>query len=304
MSTKILDIIRDVNDEETVITLVTHKGKFHADDVTSTALLRLLLEEQLKMKTKTVRTFTPEKDGYTDDTPNCIVYDIGLGQYDHHQIGEDAKHCEREDSDGVVRKYAATGLIWKEIGPGWIGEKYSKVFYETVLKYIDNQDNGNGYNPLSTVISFVNPDFTGATDEMFDNAFEYAVHLVIGFLRESIKHYKFLNSCTKYLRNIVEKTNPTSCLVTNEHVVGADDICKEFNIPFYVYPNQRGKDEWCFKTISVDNTMSNHILDIPEEVRDWEGVTFLHHSCFLGSAVSKERAIEICDKLYNDANNK
>ena len=305
MSTKILDIIRNADPQKDTITLVTHKGKFHSDDVMSTAILKILFEKELKFKTKLVRTFTPKEDGYDDNTPNTIVYDIGLGQYDHHQVGEDAKHCIRLDKYldeyGIehtsIRKHAAVGLIWNEIGEKWVGEKYAPVIYDTIIRYVDDHDNGFGHNPLSTFISNFNPNILNPTDEMFDEAFNKAVSLCISFFMRTITHYRFIQRCEGALVIAVANSDG-ACLVTDYYIPGADDICRERSIPFYIYPNQRGG--WCFKTISTSvDDMNSHICDIPNEVRDWEGVTFLHPSCFLGSAETKERAIEICHILVD-----
>lgn len=305
MSTKILDIIRNADPQKDTITLVTHKGKFHSDDVMATAILKILFEKELKFKTKLVRTFTPKEDGYDDNTPNTIVYDIGLGQYDHHQVGEDSKHCIRLDKYldeyGIehtsIRKHAAVGLIWNEIGEKWVGEKYAPVIYDTIIRYVDDHDNGFGHNPLSTFISNFNPNILNPTDEMFDEAFNEAVSLCISFFMRTITHYRFIQRCEGALVIAVANSDG-ACLVTDYYIPGADDICRERSIPFYIYPNQRGG--WCFKTISVSvEDMNSHICDIPNEVRDWEGVTFLHPSCFLGSAETKERAIEICHILVD-----
>lgn len=309
MSTKIIDVIRNADQTKDTITLVTHKGKFHSDDVMATAILKLLFEEELKFKTNLVRTFTPKEDGYDDNTPNTIVYDIGLGQYDHHQVGEDAKHCIRVDEitdefgqkHTVVKKYAAVGLIWNEIGEQWIGKKYAQIIYDSIIRFVDDHDNGNGHNPLSTFISMMNPNILNPTDKMFDINFDRAVNLCMNFFRETIAHYRFIQNCERALIIAVANSDG-ACLVTDYYLPGADDICREHSIPFYVYPNQRGG--WCFKTISTSvEDMNSHICDIPNEVRDWEGVTFLHPSCFLGSAETRERAIEIChilvDKDYN-----
>ena len=305
MSTKILDIIRNADPSKDTITLVTHKGKFHSDDVMATAILRTFFERELKFKTKLVRTFTPKEDGYDDNTPNTIVYDIGLGQYDHHQVGEDAKHCIRFDEftdefgqkHTAVKKYAAVGLIWNEIGVHWIGEKYASVIYDTIIRYVDDHDNGFGHNPLSTLISNFNPDIINPTDDEFDGPFNNAVFLCMSFFMRTITHYKFIQRCEKTLSAEADKSDGI-CFITDYYLPGADDICRERHIPFYVYPNQRGG--WCFKTISASaEDMNTHLCDIPDDVRNWEGVTFLHPSCFLGSAETRERAIEICHILVD-----
>jgi uncharacterized UPF0160 family protein len=299
MSTKILDIIRDAK-ENTIVTLVTHAGKFHADDVMSTAILVLLLEKCGIKNIRRVRTFNPTEAGYTDDTPNCIVYDIGLGQYDHHQTGDAAKHCVRLDDDGVERKYAACGLIWKEIGAQLVGgEKYANIIYNSIIRQIDDQDNGFGQNAFSTMISHMNPNMINASQKYYDFDFDNALSVAKKMFLATLDHFKFTKEFEDSLKIYVEQSDG-SCLVTPTYMPGADDICRERNIPFYVYPNQRKEGSYCFKTINADPQDNNsHLCDIPDEVRNWEGVNFLHPSCFLGAADTKERAIEICRILVD-----
>ena len=306
MSTKILDVYNAARQDttNTVVTLVTHKGRFHSDDVMATAILRYFFDDA-GIVTKTVRTFTPAEDGYTDDTPNCIVYDIGLGQYDHHQAGTDAKHTYRfdkiNDENGIeqtlVRKYAAVGLIWKEIGAFWVGEKYADKIYEQVVKYIDDADNGFVFNPFSNMIRYQNTDKPNATDEVHNMHFEDAVNIASKLIGHTIRHFQYVSRCESALQKLAK--DGAACLIADDFLPGADDVCREHNIPFYVYPNERGG--WCFKSINRnEDNNREHLLDIPDEVRKWEGVTFLHPSCFLGSAVTKERAIEICEIIKSN----
>ncbi len=70
------------------------RGKFHADDIFSSALL-LYLNPEIQI---TRGNQVPEEyDG--------IVFDIGRGAYDHHQ--KDSRVRE----NGIP--YAAFGLLWK-----------------------------------------------------------------------------------------------------------------------------------------------------------------------------------------------
>ena len=274
------------------VKLVTHAGNFHSDDVCATALLELYFEQK-GMRTELVRTFKPADEGYTDTTPNCVVYDIGLGMYDHHQVGPDAFHCLREDADGVTRKYAAVGLLWREIGKEIAG-KYADAVYDGIIKPIDDHDNGNGHNPLSTLIGNMNPSKTNPIKEEFNVAFCHAVHLIKEMLRETFSKYRRQLQNEDELRQYAKAGN--AYLISPNFMSGADEVCREMGIPFYVYPNIRGG--WCFKTICPDpKDMSKHFVDIPDEVRTWTGVNFLHPSCFLGSADTKERACEICKNL-------
>ena len=56
-------------------TAYTHSGRFHADDVFSAALLRII-----NPKIRFIRV-----NQLPDNTGNAIVFDIGGGRYDHHQ---------------------------------------------------------------------------------------------------------------------------------------------------------------------------------------------------------------------------
>ena len=288
--------VSEIKNSGEIVTLVTHAGNFHSDDVVATAILRLYFQYK-GIATNVVRTFKPAEMGYTDDTPNCVIYDIGLGQYDHHQIGDAAKHCIRidtnEDGTTVERKYAAVGLLWKEIGEEIVG-KYADVVYDNIIRPIDNHDNGFGHNPLSTLIGAMNSLKPEATKEDHDNCFYKAVDVIKSMLVSMFLKYKLQIKNEEVLQKYAKPGS--SCLVYNRYISGADEVCREMGIPFYVYPNIRGG--WCFKTICPDpKNMSVHLVDIPDEVRTWTGVTFLHPSCFLGSADTKERAIEICENL-------
>ena len=87
----------------------THSGKFHADDVFSAALLLYLNPEiNISRGNKVPEDF----DG--------IVFDIGRGQYDHHQ--KDSRVRE----NGVP--YAAFGLLWEALGEKILGQELAEKF--------------------------------------------------------------------------------------------------------------------------------------------------------------------------------
>ena len=71
----------------------THGGKFHADDVFSTALLQILRPD-----IQITRGFT------VPDDFDGIVYDVGGGMFDHHSEPRETR------PNGVP--YAAFGLLW------------------------------------------------------------------------------------------------------------------------------------------------------------------------------------------------
>ena len=75
----------------------THGGKFHADDVFSTALLQILRPD-----IQVTRGFV------VPDDFDGIVYDVGGGMFDHHS---EPRECR---PNGVP--YAAFGLLWRLLG--------------------------------------------------------------------------------------------------------------------------------------------------------------------------------------------
>ena len=87
---------------------ITHSGTFHADEIFATLILSKILPEITLIRVQEFR-----------DNPkdNVLVYDIGAGKYDHHQLGGNGAR-----QNGV--KYAACGLIWKEFGKQLL-EKYN-----------------------------------------------------------------------------------------------------------------------------------------------------------------------------------
>lgn len=114
---------------------ITHAGIFHSDDIVSTAFL-LLLNPDLEI----VRV-TDMKEVKIDEAD--IVYDIGLGRFDHHQPGR------RMATFDIP--YSAFGLLWDEYGRELLEEQgfyeieaAHKLFAETIARSIDIGDN-KGY---------------------------------------------------------------------------------------------------------------------------------------------------------------
>ena len=126
---------------------ITHGGKFHADDVFSTALIK-----KVNPGINIVRTFE------IPDDFDGIVFDIGFGKYDHHQEGADVR------DNGLP--YAAFGLLWRDFGvtvltgAGCLPAQAAKEaarFDEGFIQALDHSDNTGYQNQLADVISDFNP---------------------------------------------------------------------------------------------------------------------------------------------------
>lgn len=110
---------------------ITHGGKFHTDDVISTVFIKYF---NPLIEIKRVLEYT--------DTPNDdeIVYDIGLGEFDHHQ--------ENRLIDDNNHPYSAFGLLFEVYGREYL-KKYGfnnieegfLMFKEKYVYKIDEGDN-------------------------------------------------------------------------------------------------------------------------------------------------------------------
>ena len=99
----------------------THGGKFHADDVFSTALLQILRPD-----IQVTRGFV------VPDDFDGIVYDVGGGMFDHHS---EPRECR---PNGVLR-----GLRPAVAGGGrqLVGEHQARLMDENFIQPLDLNDN-------------------------------------------------------------------------------------------------------------------------------------------------------------------
>ncbi|MEI6420245.1 MAG: MYG1 family protein, partial [bacterium] len=113
--------------------VLTHNGKFHADEVFSTAVIWLLNGRKPKViRSRNLDLMT--KVDYVLDIGQ--IYDPLKKQFDHHQTGFNEKH-----SDGTPR--ATFGLVWREYGENICKSKrVADKVEEKLVKYIDASDNG------------------------------------------------------------------------------------------------------------------------------------------------------------------
>ncbi|WP_298842031.1 MYG1 family protein [Clostridium sp.] len=202
--------------EKNIKTLGTHSGKFHADDVMATAMLRLLLGD-----IKVVRTRDEEVLKKLD-----FVYDISLGEFDHHQL-------DKEIRENNI-PYAASGLVWREFGSRVI-QKFNSEFNEddiisifdyidrTLVQGIDAIDNGIDsksefkVTSISDIIQNFNPtwDDDSSKDDAFEEAVEFATIVIKRIISRQVSVIKARDIVDKGFQNrevneimVLEKGSP------------------------------------------------------------------------------------------------
>ena len=111
---------------------ITHSGKFHVDDVMSTIFLSKIFD-------KVVLIRVPSIDN--KNITNKIVYDIGGGEFDHHQ-----KNRNGQRDNGIY--YSSIGLLWRKYGKEYLKKIKVKNIDKTfeyidleLIQYLDATDN-------------------------------------------------------------------------------------------------------------------------------------------------------------------
>ena len=166
----------------------THSKTFHADDVFGVAMCKLINPDISVFRT--VEQYEIDK---AKEDPSIIMFDIGLGEYDHHQKEGKALRPESDGTyitpDGKMSRipYCGFGLLWRDFGyllcPEY--DAWKRVDQSLVLP-IDKADNGVCQNLLSSSIKFMNPVWdSNASEEL---TFNYAREIASGILKAHIDH--------------------------------------------------------------------------------------------------------------------
>ena len=162
-------------------TCVTHSGKFHIDDIISTIFLSKILKKVVLLRIASTEN---------KNLKNKIVYDIGYGEFDHHQ-----KNRNGQRENGIY--YSSIGLLWKKFGKKYLESLNVKNIDKTfeyldneLIQYIDATDNmqieylENKISP--DFIKLCNPEWNENISE--DEAFINALKLADEFWNVYIKH--------------------------------------------------------------------------------------------------------------------
>ena len=269
----------------------THSGKFHADDVFSAALLLYLNPEIMITRGNRV----PEDfDG--------IVFDIGRGQYDHHQ--KDSRIRE----NGIP--YAAFGLLWEALGADILGEDLAQRFDEAFVQPLDNNDNTGEKNELATLIGNFNPtwDAEGSNDE----AFFQAVSVAGMILENKFERFRGNERADKRIEEIYahheqavhdrEKHRDDARILILPEFVPCQKFLSETEIAFVIFPSNRGG--YCIQPQKKEYSM-NYKCSFPVE---WLGLEneelavatglksagFCHKGGFLMTTGELADAVQVC----------
>lgn len=269
----------------------THSGKFHADDVFSAALLLYLNPE-----------ITITRGNQVPENYEGLVFDIGRGQYDHHQ-----KNSRIRDN-GVP--YAAFGLLWEKLGPEILGEELALKFDESFVQPLDINDNTGEKNELATLIGNFNPGWDSKSSN--DEAFFQAVSVAGMILENKFERYlgneradrRVEEVLTEHAASLASGDTPaenTNILILPEFIPCQKRL-SETNIAFVIFPSNRGG--YCIQPQKKEYSM-NYKCSFPVE---WLGLEneelvvatglksagFCHKGGFLMTTGELADAVQVC----------
>lgn len=272
--------------------LITHSGKYHADDTFASAVLELVFKQSEVLRVHTVTEEMVQKSEHNQ----AIIYDIGDGQYDHHQNTNTKWHDEDQ-----TKAFASFGLIWDQFGESYIQKLINddldsdtlsaikdKVM-TTLVTTIDASDNG---------FNFDNFGISGIINDIYalhPHEFHIAITMAKQILDARVqKAYNTIES-QKTVRNSMQAiSNEIIFLPIN----GAwKFLVKEnFDLKFVIYQNNRD-GRWNLQSAPIcPETMTVRQL-IPQELSTNPNVEFVHKAGFLAVIDTKEEAIAIAKKL-------
>ena len=286
---------------------VTHSGTMHADEVFATAFLDLYLGD--------VRVFRTSNVNLEEINDDVLVYDIGRGKFDHHQID-----AEKRENDVT---YSSFGLLWKEFGKKFLEKSnFSNVddlwleIDKDLVEGIDGDDNGvfpkieapYKAKTLPNIIKIFNPSFDSGEEE--STQFLKAVNLAQAILEEEIYYINGKVIAAKKINEIIEENDPNSKYLVLEEFLPYEDAIlnnpKADNILFVAFPSNRGG--YAIKTIAKSVEDKTARMSFPEEwagLQDTEleevskipGLRFCHTGRFIVSCNTIDCVYQVLDLL-------
>ena len=259
----------------------THGGRFHADDVFSTALLRFC---NPRIQVQRGFAVPAHFDG--------IVFDIGGGPYDHHEKNSPVR------PNGVP--YAAFGLLWRELGADLIGEAEAQRFDKHFVSPLDADDNTGCGNQIAGLIAAFNPAWD--CDKSADACFAEAVEVATLLLTKKLETIRAITRAGTVVDAAIEKMQD-GIVRLDRFVPWKQQCIPNPDAVFVVYPSQRGG--WGAQ--GVPRRFDKPDLKVPfpahwagladaelENASGIEGLRFCHSGRFLVTGTTEEAVTAAC----------
>ena len=285
------------------ITIATHDGNFHADDVFSIAALKTLFPAFKLIRTRDLALIA--KADIVLDVGG--EYDADAGRFDHHQRGGAG---EREN--GIP--YSSFGLIWQKYGLEICdgNQSVANAVDAGLVSTIDAIDCGHveGVSEgvsLSQTISMFNP--TWQEDSDFDTRFEEAVEFALRVLKRFIASANGGISAKSIVAKAIDDAEDPRVIVLEKYTPWKKTVHALSEEALYmIYPSQTG--QWRIQTVPVEPGSFEDKKSLPKQ---WAGLSdkalkeetgiddamFCHNGLFIAGAESFESAMKMASIALN-----
>ena len=293
------------------LTIVTHSGRFHADDCFAVATLLILLESTGATGTivRSRNASVIEKGDFVVDVGG--VYDETRNLFDHHQEGGAGKR-----ENGIA--YASFGLVWKRFAKEFTGSVDVVVLLDgKLVQGIDAIDNGlefyevdpeapEPYLPDNLVSAFLP---TWKEERDMDEAFSEAVGIAKRLLLREIIKAKDKLEAFVIVERAYSEAKDKRLIILDKNYPWQEVADKHPDILFVVKP---GDGNWHALAVRKSLYKFENRLDFPKE---WAGkrdqdlsvasgvsdAVFCHNNLFIAVARSKEGAVSLASKALQNS---
>ncbi|WP_338770426.1 MYG1 family protein [Massilia sp. METH4] len=302
--------------------IVTHNGKFHADDAWAVAVLFVLFPDAQLVRTRDPATI--EAADFAIDVGG--IWNPATGRFDHHQKGFDGAR-----QTGVP--YASAGLVWREYGarcvsalaashtgqrlPDDTAREIAYAIDADIVQYLDLSDVGAAKNApggygLSAVISGYNPNWLdeerlgyGEAAEAYRlEQFRRAMGILTDILVNAVKYRVGAMLAVDQVRDSEVLEGGRLLFLRNSALPWTQVVRREMPKVLFVLSHNQSEKRYMLHTVPVSPENFTARADLPAAwagLRDAElaavtGVpdaTFCHNGRFIAAARSFDGALSM-----------
>jgi uncharacterized UPF0160 family protein len=303
----------------------THNGTFHADDVMAGSILAIVHHWKINF----IRSRDPEVLAAAN-----IVYDVGgvydpaSGRFDHHQRDCDVRW------NGQNRMSSA-GMVWLQYG-GIVVQRESEGIldgagrmevweevYQTLIKHIDDLDNGVGELTKGTLsdatLSSAIGDFNcvgNATEDQHHREYMHALEMTMGTVSRRVRH------CVEAVRQrmAIRAKHEGQKVVVLEEPIDPMVVSRSLLDALLIIQPQYG--QWMVVCVPPKGDRFSQRLPFPESMKGLRGPalaavladgpakeeaeadttgaqTMVHGFRFCGGMVTKEGALDLAQQVLS-----
>lgn len=272
--------------------IVTHSGRFHADEVFAIAMLQMIEEREI--------TRSRDEDVIKQAE---IVLDVGgvfdpeTLRFDHHQ-----NSFTEERPDGVP--YATAGLVWRHFAPQVLAKKGLEGDYEInfafewvdkkIISDIDAVDNGLFTEDPRPSVSMLVGMMNAPSDQpeqqaiAFQEAIQFTTRILNNFIKAAMKEAEVIVELEEYAKKVDQ-----GILVMDKNLPFKDFLYSHPEIKRVVYP--RPDDQFGVFCNGKENHLPERFRGLRtaelNEVTGLNDTVFCHKSGFMSVSNSLESAL-------------